>query len=77
MHKKEEMLLAITISIILPLLSAYVCSTNSVETDALLNSLSLENPGRDSVFALPIFKDSSLILFQPPSLNLRATVLRC
>jgi hypothetical protein len=76
-HKKVQMVLTILISFLLPILSAYACSSNLAESDALSNSLSLENPGRDG---LSISRLSEVVpcFFAPVlCLNPGATILRC
>ena len=71
------MFLAILISLFLPILSAYACSSNLGESDVFSNSLSLENPGRDGLSISGLSKVSSSFLAQAPSLNPGAIILRC
>jgi hypothetical protein len=76
-HKKAQMFLAILISFCLPILSAYVYSSNLAESDAFSNSLNLENPGRDGLSISRLSKVFSCFLAQMPRLDPRATILRC
>ena len=76
-HKEAQMFLAILISFFLPILSAYVCSSNLAESDAFSNSLSLENLGWGGMSISRLPKVSPCFLAQAPSLNPGATILRC
>jgi len=76
-HKKAQMFLAILISCFLPILSAYVCSSNLAESDVFSNNLSLENPGRDSLSISMVSKVFPCFLAQLLCLNPGATILRC
>ena len=76
-HKKAQMFLAILISLFLPILSAYACSSNLAESDAFSNSLILDNTGRDSLSISRLSKVSTSFLAEAPSLNPIATILRC
>jgi hypothetical protein len=76
-HKKAQMFIAIMISICLPVLSAYACSSNLAESDAFLNSLTFENPGRDCLSISVLSKVFPCFLAQVPCLNPGAAILRC
>jgi hypothetical protein len=76
-HKKVQMFLAILISLSLPILSAYACSSNLGESDVFSNSLSLENPGRDGLSISRFSEVFHCFFAQVPTLNSGATILRC
>jgi hypothetical protein len=76
-HKKVQMFLAILISFFLTILSAYACSSNLAESDVFSNSLSIEDLGQDGLSISRLPKVSSSFLAPVPSLNPRATILRC
>jgi hypothetical protein len=76
-HKKAQMFLAILISLFLPILSVYVSSSNLAESDVFLNSLSLENPGRDGLSISRLSRVFPCFLAQALSPNPGAIILRC
>ena len=71
------MFLAVLIFSFPLILSAYACSSMFAESDAFSNSLSSGNSGREALCVSRLSKVASCFLAPAPSLNLRATILRC